>query len=181
MRYSSPIRYREIFWGNKTCINCVNNGTSTPMSQLTRWPCNVDCSRLSCNPSATSVVPPASQSASPSTFATAFSTAGSIFGTTCFPDTASLSPRLWNLSRKSRASLLLTIYTATPSTIPISAGAWVFCSNKWISSPSSVCVPPKRILDTPKSCEKNIFIATWARHSDVIVCVAPSNHHSLSS
>ena len=27
IRYSSPTRYREIFWGNIICINCVDNGT----------------------------------------------------------------------------------------------------------------------------------------------------------
>ena len=26
IRYSSPTRYREIFWGNMICINCVDDG-----------------------------------------------------------------------------------------------------------------------------------------------------------
>ena len=26
IRYSSPTRYQELFWGNTICINCVDNG-----------------------------------------------------------------------------------------------------------------------------------------------------------
>ena len=36
IRYSSPTRYREIFWGNIICINCVDNG-SHPLARALGW------------------------------------------------------------------------------------------------------------------------------------------------